>query len=71
LLVDGEKAGAFVGQHRVEITARSEPIPDNVDLARRPTPKVFVPAKYSRNSELTFEVPAGGTKDANFELKSQ
>jgi hypothetical protein len=71
LLVEGEQPGAVIGKHRVEITARSEPIPANVDLARKPTPKVFVPAKYSRNSELTFEVPPGGTKDANFELKSQ
>src|SRR5262245_49769541 len=70
LLVEGEQPGAFVGKHRVEITARSEPIPANVDLAKRPTPKVFVPAKYSRNSELTFEVPPGGTAAANFELKS-
>jgi hypothetical protein len=71
LLVEGEQPGAVIGKHRVEITARSEPIPANVDLAKRPAPKVFVPEKYGRKSELTFEVPAGGTKEANFELKSQ
>jgi hypothetical protein len=70
LLVEGEQPGAIVGKHRVEITARSE-IPANIDVAKRPPPKVFVPAKYSRNSELTFEVPAGGTTAANFELTSQ
>lgn len=70
LLVEGEQPGAIVGQHRVEITARSE-VPANIDPPRRPTPKVFVPAKYSRNSELTFDVPPGGTAEANFELKSQ
>jgi hypothetical protein len=71
LLVEGEQPGAVIGKHRVEITARSEPPPANIDLAKRPPPKVFVPAKYSRNSELTFEVPPGGTAAANFELKSQ
>jgi hypothetical protein len=69
LLVEGEQPGAVVGKHRVEITARSE-VPANIDPPKRPPPKVFVPAKYSRNSELTFEVPPGGTAEANFELKS-
>ena len=70
LLVEGEQPGAVVGRHRVEITARSE-IPANIDVAKRPPPKVFVPAKYSQKSELTFEVPSGGTVAANFELTSQ
>ena len=70
LLVEGEQPGAMVGQHRVEITAKSEAPPANVDFAKRPPPKVFVPAKYSRNSDLTFDVPSGGTSAANFELKS-
>jgi hypothetical protein len=70
LLVEGEQPGAVVGKHRVEITARSE-VPANIDPPKRPPPKVFVPAKYSRNSELTFEIPPGGTAEANFELKSQ
>jgi hypothetical protein len=71
LLVEGEQPGAFVGQHRVEITAKSEAPPANVDFAKRPPPKVFVPAKYSQGSELRLEVPPGGTTAANFELKSQ
>jgi hypothetical protein len=59
-----------VGKHRVEITARSQ-VPDNIDLPTRPKPKVPGPEKYNRASELTFEVPVGGTTAANFELKSQ
>lgn len=70
LLVDGEKPGAVIGQHRVEISARSE-IPANIDVATRPRPKVFVPEKYSRNSALTFDVPTGGTTAADFALSSQ
>jgi hypothetical protein len=70
LLVDGEKPGAVVGNHRVEIIARSE-IPANIDVPKRPPPKVFVPAKYNQQSELTFEVPPGGTTAANFDLKSK
>jgi hypothetical protein len=67
LLVDGERPGAVVGKHRVEITARSE-VPDDIDLPVRPVPKVIIPDRYSRNSELTFEVPPGGTAAANFNL---
>jgi hypothetical protein len=69
LLVHGEQPGAMVGKHRVEITAKTV-VPDNVDPARRPTPKVFVPTKYSQNSVLTFDVPPGGTSEANFALTS-
>ena len=70
LLVEGEKPGAVVGNHRVEITARSE-IPPNIDVPKRPPPRIFVPAKYNQQSELTFEVPKGGTTAANFDLKSK
>jgi hypothetical protein len=69
LLVHGEQPGAFVGKHRVEITAKTF-VPDNIDPARRPKPKTFVPVKYSQNSALTFEVPPGGTAEANFPLSS-
>src|SRR5688572_24319337 len=47
LLVDNDQPGAFIGRHRVEITARSEAPPANVDFTKRPPPKVFVPEKYS------------------------
>lgn len=70
LQVHGEQPGATIGQHRVEITAKSE-YAANVDPSRRPPPKVFVPAKYSQNSDLTFEVPASGSTTANFDLQSQ
>ena len=70
LLVEGEKPGAYVGKHRVEITGRSE-VPANVDPARRPPPNVVVPERYNRSSQLTFEVPPGGTREANFELTSK
>jgi hypothetical protein len=70
LMVDGEKPGAVVGKHRVAFTARSQ-VPDDIDLPTKPPPPVAVPDKFSRNSELTFEVPAGGTTSANFDLTSK
>jgi hypothetical protein len=70
LMTDGERPGAVAGKHRVEITSRSE-VPDNIDLPTRPPPKVLIPAKYNRDSELTFEVPPVGTTTANFDLKTR
>src|SRR5262245_40234010 len=69
LLVDGEQPGAIIGKHRVEITGRSE-VPANIDPPKRPPPKVFVPAKHSRHSELTLDEPAGGRSGANCEPKT-
>ena len=31
----------------------------------------MLPARYNRQSELTFDVKPGGTTEANFDLKSQ
>jgi len=70
LLVHGEQPGAMIGQHRVEITAKSE-YAANIDPVRRPPPKVFIPARYNQDSDLTCEVPAGGSAAANFDLKSR
>ena len=70
LLVDGERPGAVVGKHRVAFTARSQ-VPDDIDLPVRPPPSVTVPDRFSRNSTLTFDVPASGTSAANFELESK
>jgi hypothetical protein len=64
-LVEGDTAGAMVGNHRVEITPRNS----DDDIDRRGKGAVTgVPARYNRNSELTFDVPAGGTDKADFPL---
>lgn len=64
-LVEGDAPGAVVGKHRVEITPRN--VDDDRD--RRGKGAVTgVPAKYNRHSDLTFDVPRGGTDQANFTL---
>jgi len=70
-LVEGDRPGAFAGKHRVEITARNESDDDSDRRGRPAKPRVSVPAKFNRNSDLTCEVPSGGTADANFDLKSR
>jgi hypothetical protein len=65
-LVHGDTAGAVVGKHRVEITPRNT----DDDADRRGKGAVTgVPARYNRNSELTFDV-TGGTDKADFPLTS-
>jgi len=71
--VSSDRSGALVGKHRVMISAqqtragggdkpRSEEQEKSVDR---------VPAKYNANTTLTFDVPAGGSNAANFDLKSK
>ncbi|HJZ91304.1 MAG TPA: hypothetical protein VKE40_10565 [Gemmataceae bacterium] len=64
-LVDGEKLGAVVGKHRVEITPRNTD--DDLDRRGKGAP-TGIPERYNRNTTLTFEVPAKGTDQADFPL---
>ncbi|MBO0697846.1 MAG: carboxypeptidase regulatory-like domain-containing protein [Zavarzinella sp.] len=63
----GDSPGAAVGKHKVTISLYREN-PNNPDQAG----KELVPPRYSdpARTELTFDVPAGGTDKANFELMS-
>lgn len=64
-LVEGDRSGAAVGKHRIEITPRNT----DDDFDRRGKGAVTgVPDRYNRKSELTFDVPAGGTDKADFAL---
>lgn len=62
-----ERSGASVGKHRVMISQFKGGDPKNPEGGG----KEAVPLRYNHNTELTFDVPAGGTAQANFELKSK
>jgi hypothetical protein len=67
-LDEGGVSGAVVGEHRVIISVnernREQPIgPEG--------PHEQVPAKYNRETILTYTVPPQGTTEANFNLKSR
>ena len=65
------KSGAVVGKHRVEIVPHGAEVDASTDLRpKNAPPKLVIPARYNRNSELTFEVPTGGTEKADFPLTS-
>jgi len=68
---ENDQAGAVVGKHRVEINIKADSSTDVDPRLKASQPKVVLPMKYNRQSELTFEVPAGGTSAANFDLKSK
>ena len=71
--IDPGTSGAVVGKCRVYITTLiSEATDTDRDVggpAKRPRDKV--PEKYNQKTELVFDVPAGGTDQANFDLKSR
>jgi hypothetical protein len=60
--------GAMAAKYQVTITALEGPAPPPTEDSPKPR-KDKVPAKYK--GKLSFEVPAGGTTSANFDLKSR
>ena len=69
-LMTKDTRGALVGTHRVSITAYEgggEVPSSGSNMVFR---KALVPPEYNVKSTLTFEVPAGGTTSADFQLKS-
>jgi hypothetical protein len=70
--VDVSTPGAVVGKCRIYVTTiLSDPAIDDRD-AGGPIRKVRdkVPQRYNQGTELQFEVPPGGTSQANFHLTS-
>jgi hypothetical protein len=71
-LMTKDVRGAIIGKHKVQITAYEGD--DGTVPSSGPDMKVFrkilVPDRYNGNSELTFDVPPGGSTSANFDLKS-
>jgi hypothetical protein len=69
-VMTGNAKGAIVGKHKVSITAYEggKEVPSSgSDAVFR---KALVPLKYNAQTELTFEVPSGGSTQADFDLKS-
>src|SRR5262249_42117903 len=60
-VIQDRRDGAAVGTHKVRIS----------QIERGATIVNKVPKKYNSETTLTFPVPAEGTKEANFDLKSQ
>jgi hypothetical protein len=77
LELDNGEPGAVVGRCRVYINTTLEER-SKVGREEPDAPGPFrtmarerIPAKYSRHTELIFDVPAGGTDQANFDLRSE
>jgi hypothetical protein len=73
LTVDKDTPGAVVGRCRIFVTTRfTDPLPPDQDggpPVRLPRDKV--PDRYNVRTDLTFDVPPGGTDQADFDLKSR
>jgi hypothetical protein len=72
LMVSPGRKGAQVGRHRVAISAMNPQAGESdarLPRGRRPLVNT-IPSRYNEKSELTFEVPPGGTDQANFPLES-
>ncbi len=70
-LLTKDQKGAILGKHKVSITAYEgddAAVPSSG--SDMPFRKALVPKKYNAESTLYFDVPAGGTSSANFDLDS-
>ncbi len=65
---DGSSEGAVVGRHRVTFTSNA-PVRDAADDTAAPPAKEVIPPQVRLNPP-EFEVPAGGTEQADFALTS-
>lgn len=77
VMSDKPQPGALVGKHRVRIATpppKGGGGPADSDAAAGDGKKKGftdpIPARYNVESTLDFDVPAGGTDQANFDLKS-
>src|SRR5262249_31996104 len=75
-LISDSHRGAVAGKHLVRITTRSEAMAGRAGLgssdsapARRPVDPI--PLEWNWQSDKEFEVPAGGTDKANFDIASR
>jgi hypothetical protein len=71
-LISNDSNGAVVGKHRVEITVKSAAAEEAEESDVTPEAahkETKIPSRYNTDSELTFDVPSGGTGEANFDLK--
>jgi hypothetical protein len=60
------KNGALVGKHRVSISMQQSKVGESEERVRTVE---LIPTRYNENTELTFDVPSGGTDKADFPLK--
>jgi hypothetical protein len=69
-LMTVDRQGAIIGKHKVSITAYEGDdgsVPSSAP-DKNPFRKALVPDEYNANTKLTFDVPSGGTTEANFEI---
>jgi len=67
----GEQAkGASVGKNQVRFSPHAAVTDTSDEGLKQAKPKVKVPARYWMDSKIEFDVPAGGTNSADFQLTS-
>lgn len=62
-LIETDRKGAAVGEHRVTITIPTEENNDSIDPSAKRLPQRY------RDGSLTFAVPADGTESADFAIE--
>lgn len=69
-VIGDSKPGATVGKNHVLFSARAAAEDFSEDGKKRGKPAISIPARYSNEAKMQFDVPRSGTSSADFELKS-
>lgn len=69
-VIGEDKSGATVGKNRVMFSGHAAAEDFSEDGTKRGKPAVAIPARYSLDSKVFFDVPPKGAAAADFELKS-
>ena len=67
LVFGGRQPGVAVGKHKVSVSLFRADLKNPDGMMGRE----MLPDRYNTATELTYEVPKGGTDQANFDLKSK
>ena len=65
-----ETRGATVGKNKVKFSGYAAPTDMSEEALKAAKPKVNIPLRYFADSKFEFDVPAGGTDKADFQLTS-
>ncbi len=76
-LICDDRKGAIIGKHLVRIMTRGNEVvgasPEGGSSDETPTNRTVdpIPAEWNATSKVEFEVPAGGTDKANFNIETK
>jgi hypothetical protein len=68
-MVGSNRSGAIIGKHHVQLKSSNGPSDEFPNAP--PKPAKMIPKEYNKESKLEFDVPKGGSKTADWDVKTR